>query len=173
MTGTEDTPDLLVRVPSHCLVSVRGATIATMTQCAVQRRPNGATTAHTLHERAEWADATINVGVCEAHDLELSDPDTEWIFETDENPLVGGSQSVLLVGDSLRGLNEYVVKEIAEVRGGYTALGRQLSHKSDDGYHFTFEARQRGNKDAAPVTLVLDKEALTELASLLKTFGAS
>lgn len=105
-------------------MSVPGATIGSMTHCAVQRCPNVATTDHTFRERTAW------VNVCEAHAVELANPDTEWILDSDQDPVTRNSQTALLVGESLRGLNEYVVKEIAEVRGGDRDFSRTYSHKA-------------------------------------------
>ncbi|MGY1865273.1 hypothetical protein [Nocardia gipuzkoensis] len=165
MPGVEDTPDLLFRL-SHTRFAVSHQwENPGMTQCQVQRCPNVATADHTLRG------GTDEVRVCDAHDVELAAPDTEWILDRSEDVVTHQTRPALLVGDSLRGLNEYVVQDVSELRRPYDSMSRVFSDPLNNGGHITFEVRRRGEADSAPITLVLNKALAADLVAAMKTIG--
>lgn len=132
-----------------------------MTQCEVQRCTNPVSTIHTLRERQGFGDYPMETPVCDAHKAALSNPNTEWMLDND------GGKRKLLVGESLQGLNEYVVRSVPDGPKVYFA-GREFSHHTDDGQHYTFKVRRRGDKQESDITLVMDKEQVFELYDNLK-----
>jgi hypothetical protein len=98
--------------------------------------------------------------VCEEHYLQL-DSGAEYRRQGSEESATGMSAPVLLMGQSLRDLNEYIVLEPPTM----------LIHDSDcpDGTLFPLRVRRRGDTES-DLILVLPDEVLNHLVEMFRSY---
>jgi hypothetical protein len=113
-----------------------GAIIGRMTQCAVQRCPNQATKPHTL--RRDAMGIPTEVAVCQHHADELTDPYAEWMYDYSKDPVTNQFNASVLTGESLQGLDEYIVTAAPDTVRLYTPAARIYSHQDHNGVHVPF-----------------------------------
>jgi hypothetical protein len=115
---------------------------------------------HRLREARGWEWPT-EVGVCNFHRDELSNPESRWHFHHDIN----GTRE-LRVGYGQTGLKEFEVLEGPTEAIGY-GTGHEVSHPEDDGIYFPITVRQRGRGNSEKITLVMTPERLRAFAEFL------
>ncbi|CAN5348086.1 hypothetical protein BH09ACT8_BH09ACT8_30820 [soil metagenome] len=120
-----------------------------MAHCSVLTCDNEATTAF-----AFWV-------VCDEHGEQLTSG-SEYRRQGSEESATGMASPALLMGQSLRDLNEYIVIEPPTV----------LTHDSDcpEGALIPLRVRRRGDTES-DLTLVLSDEVLARLADMLRRFA--
>lgn len=112
------------------------------------------------------SDMKRGTSLCEEHYRQISGGDVEWVWQfqgPDPNAPAGREGShVVLIGDDLLPLNEWVVEKFE----GFNATIEEASSTDPaEGYAqtWTIVARKRGKSDAEDLRLVLTPEQFREL----------
>ena len=131
------------------VMSVRYATLPSMTQCRVQKCMSAA------NEAIE--PLPLAGPLCDEHRAKLTAGE-DWERQGSEQSAVGTAEPTILMGESLLALNQYVLLERPK------RIGSGNSH----GHHVPLRVRRRGDPAERDFALVIPPDMLSDVAGFFQ-----